>query len=87
MQLDELQPQRFDPGDEAVQRRPVDHRTHQHGVGRGLDRYERVEHLQHRWRQPAGDPEAVLSVHVVLSSDRGVRTGTGAPGDIVGAMG
>jgi hypothetical protein len=46
-----------------------------------------VERLQHRWRQPAGDPEAVLSDHVVLSSDRGVRTGTGAPGDIVGAMG
>jgi hypothetical protein len=31
-----------------VQRRPVGHRTHQHGVGRGLDRCERVERLQHR---------------------------------------
>jgi hypothetical protein len=88
LQLDELQPQRLDPGDEAVQRRTVGHPTHQHGVGRGLVRCcERVEHLQHHWRQPAGDPETVLSAHVVLTSDRGVRTSAGAPKAIVGATG
>ena len=87
MQLDELQPQRLDPGDEAVERRPVGHPTHQHGVARGLPRCERVEHLQRTWRQPAGDPETVLSAHVVLTSDRGVRNGAGVPEAIVGAAG
>ena len=87
MQLDELQPQRLDPGDEAVQRCAVGHPTHQHGVVRGLARRERVEHLQHPWRQPACDPETVLTGHVVLTSDRGVRTGAGAPKAIVGAAG
>ncbi|MDQ1661285.1 MAG: hypothetical protein QOJ68_1265 [Blastococcus sp.] len=87
LQLDELQPQRLDPGDEAVQRRAVGHPTDQDGVVRGLPRCERIEHLQHSWRQPAGYSETVISTHVILTSDRSARTGAGAHEAMVGAAG
>jgi hypothetical protein len=63
-QLDELQPQRLDPRDEAVQRGAVDHPAHQQGVGRYRSFFESVKSSQQPGRQPADDPEGVVSVHV-----------------------
>jgi hypothetical protein len=86
LQLDELQPQPRNPGDETMQRCLVSHVSDEHRVGRRLARIERFEGLEDPRGQPAGDPEAVVSGHVVLLSDGGTRTGTGAPDVIIGAV-
>jgi hypothetical protein len=66
-QLDELEAQRLEVGDVAVQRGPVGHRTHQQGVGACRDGLERLQCHRQRGRDPARDPESVVcSVHVGL---------------------
>jgi hypothetical protein len=81
LQLDELQAQRFDPRNEAVKRGAVGHAADQQCLRRRRARLERVERAQQPGRQPAGDPEGVLSAHVVLPS------GAASPPDMVGATG
>ncbi len=68
LQLDELQPQRLDARDEAVECGTVGHLTHQQGLGRRCARLERIERPQQPGRQPAGDPKGVLSAHVAPPS-------------------
>jgi hypothetical protein len=87
LQLDELQTQRLNPRDEAVQRGAVGHPTHQQGVTRRGTRFERVERSQNPGRQPAGDPESVFSAHVVLLVVGADPSGVDAPVDMVGAAG
>jgi hypothetical protein len=65
-QLDELEAQRLEVRDVAVQRGPVGHRTHQQGVGARLDGLERLQRCGQRRRDPARDPESVVSGHVGL---------------------
>ena len=65
-QLDELEAQRLEVRDVAVQRGPVGHRTYQQGVGARLDSLERLQRCGQRGRDPARDPESVVSVHVGL---------------------
>src|SRR3954452_24022338 len=81
LQLDELQSQRLDPRDEAVQRGSVGQPTHQQGVARRGTRFQWFERLPQPARQPAGDPEGVLGAH-----DR-PPSGADAPTAIVGATG
>ena len=81
LQLDELQSQRLDPRDEAVQRGSVGQPTHQQGVARGRTRFKWFECLQQPAGQSAGDPEGVLGAHV------GLPSGADAPTAIVGATG
>src|SRR3954449_3029839 len=61
LQLDELQSQRLDPRDEAVQRGSVGQPTHEQGVARRRMRFQWFEGLPQPARQPAGDPEGVLA--------------------------
>jgi hypothetical protein len=65
-QLDELEAQRLEVGDVAVQRGPVGHRTHQQGVGARRDGPERLQRCRQRRRDPTRDPEGVVSGHVSL---------------------
>ena len=65
-QLDEFEAQRLEVRDVAVQRGPVGHRTHQQGVGARLDALERLQRCGQRGRDPARDPESVVSGHVGL---------------------
>jgi hypothetical protein len=65
-QLQELEAQRLEVRDVAVQRGPVGHRTHQQGVGARRDASERLEHCGQRRREPARDPESVVNGHVGL---------------------
>ena len=65
-QLDELEAQRLEVRDVAVQRGPVGDRTHQQGVGAGLNALERRQRCGQRGRDPARDPEGVVSGHVGL---------------------
>ena len=65
-QLDELETQRLEVRDVAVQRGPIGDRTHQQGVGARLNALERLQHCGQRDRHPARDPESVVSVHVGL---------------------
>src|SRR3954447_2618765 len=81
LQLDELQSQRLDPRDEAIQRGSVGQLTHQQGVTRRHMRFKWFERLQQPARQPAGDPEGVLGAH------DGLPSGADAPTAIVGATG
>jgi hypothetical protein len=85
-QLDELQPQRLDPRDEAVQRGAVDHPANQQGVGRCRTRFKPVKSCQQPWRQLAGDPEGVVSVHVDPPCRGVTRSGGRTPVDILGAV-
>src|SRR5215207_7400050 len=57
LQLDELQSQRLDPRDEAIQGGSVGQPTHQQGVARRRTRFKWFERLQQPARQPPGDPE------------------------------
>jgi hypothetical protein len=81
LQLDELQSQRLDPRDEAIQRGSVGQPTHQQGVAPRRTRFKWFERLQQPARQPAGDPEGVLGAH------DGLPSGADAPAAIVGATG
>jgi hypothetical protein len=65
-QLDEFEAQRLEVRDVSVQRGPVGDWTHQQGVGAGLNALERLEHGGQRGREPARDPESVVSGHVGL---------------------
>ena len=65
-QLDEFEAQRLDARDKPVQRGAVDNPPDQQGFGARLPRLERVQSTQHRGREPARDPEGVVSVHVGL---------------------
>jgi hypothetical protein len=65
-QLDEFEAQRLEVRDVAVQRRPVGDRAHQQGIGARLDASERRQRCGQRGRDPARDPEGVVSVHVGL---------------------
>jgi hypothetical protein len=65
-QLDEFEAQHIEVRDVAVQRGPVGHRTDQEGVGEGLNPVERLQRRGQRGRDPARDPESVVSVHVGL---------------------
>jgi hypothetical protein len=66
-QLDELEAQRLEVGDVAVQGGPVGHGTNQQGVGAGRDGLERLQRRRQRGWDPARDPESVVSsVHVGL---------------------
>ena len=67
-QLDELETQRLEVCDVAVQRGPIGDRTHQQGVGARLDALERLQRCGQRGRDPARDPEGVVSVHVGFPS-------------------
>jgi hypothetical protein len=64
LQLDEFEAQRLDARDVPVQRGAVDDRPYQQGVGGRVPRLERVQSTQQRGREPARDPEGVVSVHV-----------------------
>src|SRR4051812_14570939 len=81
LQLDELQSQRFDPRDEAIQRGSVGQPTHQQGVARRRMRFKWFERLPQPARQPPGYSEGVLGAH-----DR-PPSGADAPTAIVGAPG
>jgi hypothetical protein len=76
-QLNQLQPERLDPRDEAVQCGAVDYQTDQRGLGSRRARVEWVERPEHSGRQPPGDPEGVLSAHDALQSG-------GVSDDIIG---
>ena len=65
-QLDELEAQRLEVRDVAVQRGPVGDRTYQQGVGARLDALERLQRCGQCGRDPARDPESVVGVHVGL---------------------
>jgi hypothetical protein len=65
-QLDEFEAQGLDASDVPVQRGAVDNPPHQQGVGARVPGLERVQSTHQRRREPAGDPEGVLSVHVGL---------------------
>ena len=65
-QLDEFEAQRLEVRDVAVQGGPVGDRAHQDGVGAGLNASERRQRRGQRGRDPARDPEGVVSVHVGL---------------------
>ena len=65
-QLDEFEAQRLDARDKPVQRGAVDNPPDQHSVGARLPRLERVQSTHHCGREPARDPEGVVSVHVGL---------------------
>jgi hypothetical protein len=65
-QFDELEAECLEVGDVAVQRGPVGHRTHEQGVHAGVHAPERLEDRGQNGRDPARDPEGVLSVHVGL---------------------
>jgi hypothetical protein len=65
-QLDEFEAQHIEVRDVAVQRGPVGHRTHQERVGEGLNPVERLQRCGQRGREPARDPESVVSGHVGL---------------------
>jgi hypothetical protein len=65
-QLDEFETERLDARDVAVQRGAVNNSGHQQGVGARGHRLEWVQSTQHRGREPARDPEGVVSVHVGL---------------------
>jgi hypothetical protein len=65
-QLDEFEAQRLEVRDVSVQRGPVGDRTHQQGVDPGLDALERRQCCGHRGRNPARDPEGVVSGHIGL---------------------
>jgi hypothetical protein len=78
-QLNQLQPERLDSGDEAVQCGAVDHQTDQRGLGSRRARVEWVERPEHSGRQPPCDPEGVLSAHDALQFD-------GVSDDIIGEM-
>ena len=65
-QLEEFEAQRLEVRDVAVQRGPVGDRTHQQGVGAGLNALERLQRCCQREWDPARDPEGVVSVHVGL---------------------
>src|SRR3954451_19958382 len=56
LQLDELQSQRFDPRDEALQRGSGGQPTYQQGAPRRHTRFQWFERLQQPAGQPAGDP-------------------------------
>ena len=65
LQLDELQPQRLDPRDVAVQRGTVDYPTHQQRVGHLRARFEGGKRSQQSGRQRAGpEPWHDLSAEV-----------------------
>ena len=74
-QLDEFEAQRLEVRDVAVQRGPVGDRTHQQGVDAGLDALERLQRCGQRGRDPARDPEGVVSGHVCLPF-RGIACGS-----------
>jgi hypothetical protein len=65
-ELDEFEAQRLDARDVPVQRGAVDNSPHQQCFGARLSGLERVQSTQHRGREPARDPEGVVSVHVGL---------------------
>src|SRR3954447_4290969 len=81
LQLDELQSQRLDPRDEAIQGGSVGQPTHQQGVARRRTRFQWFERLPQPARQPAGNSEGVLG-----ALDR-PPSGAEAPTAIVGATG
>jgi hypothetical protein len=64
--LDKFEAQRLDARDIPVQRGAVDNPPHQQGVGARVPRLKRVQSTRHRGREPARDPEGVVSVHVSL---------------------
>jgi len=67
-QLDELEAQRLEVRDVAVQCGLVGDRTHQQGVGASFHALERLQRCGQRGRDPARDPESVVSVHVGFPS-------------------
>jgi hypothetical protein len=69
-QFDELEAERLEVGDVAVQGCPVDHRTHQQGVRAGLHPLERLQRRGQHRRNTAGDPEGVVSAHVGFPSPK-----------------
>jgi hypothetical protein len=87
VQLDELQAQRLDPGDEAVERGSVGQPGDHHGLGYRLARVHRVERVEQARRQPPLDAEAVLVAHGVLHPGGCADLPDGACEDIVGAAG
>jgi hypothetical protein len=68
LQLNQLQPERLDPRDEAVQRGTVGHRTDQQGLGCRSAELERVERPEQPGRQSPSDPKGVRGAHGVLRS-------------------
>jgi hypothetical protein len=65
-QLDELEAQRLEVRDVAVQRGPVGDRAHQQGVDARVNALERRQRPGQCGREPARDPESVVSGHVGL---------------------
>jgi hypothetical protein len=65
-QLDELEAQRLEVRDIPVQRGTVGDRTHEQGVGARRDASERLQYCGQRGREPARDPESVVSGQVGL---------------------
>jgi hypothetical protein len=73
-QFHEFEAQRLQVRDVAVQRGTVGHRTHQQGVLAGCNASEWLECRGQDGRDPARDPESVVSVHVgLLASSLMVR--------------
>jgi hypothetical protein len=67
-QLNQLQAERLDSRDEAVQCGAVDRQTDQRGFGSRRAGVEWVERAEYSGRQPPCDPEGVLSAHDALQS-------------------
>jgi len=66
LQLDEFEAERLDARDIPVQRGAVDNPPDQQRVCARVRRLKRVQGTQQRGREPARDPEGVVSVHVGL---------------------